>query len=133
MVMETLRDLWERNQRLHSDCIAVVGEGRRLSYKGLVDRAVRLANALGDGGAGLGDRVAILAMNRVEYMEVLAANHILGSIATTLNFRLVPAELQWILEDSSPSVLIFEKRYLETVASLRGKLAGGKAFYSFRG
>jgi acyl-CoA synthetase (AMP-forming)/AMP-acid ligase II len=122
--IETLRDLWERNARLQPDMTCLVYEKSRMTYSELMSRSVRLSNALASGGVKPGDRVSILAMNCIEYVEVLAANHILGSIAATLNFRLAGPELEWILGDAAPSALIFENQYAELVDSLRPRLSG---------
>ena len=124
MSLETLRDLWERNARLHAETPAIVFGATRMNYTQLWTRACRLAHALERAGVRAGDRVSILAMNCAEYLEILAANHALGSIAATLNFRLAEPELAWILADASPTVLIFESQYADRVASLRAGLPG---------
>ncbi len=119
MALETLRDLWERNARLHRDELAVAQGDRRLSHSELLERGAKLANGLATRGVRPGDRVSILAMNCLEYVEILVGNHVLGSVANTLNFRLAPAELQWILGNSTPRVLVFEAQYTETVDAMR--------------
>jgi acyl-CoA synthetase (AMP-forming)/AMP-acid ligase II len=122
MPLDTLRDLWERNARLHGDGLALAQGDRRLSHAELLARGTRLANGLASLGVRPADRVSMLAMNCLEYGEVLVGNHVLGSMANTLNFRLAPSELQWILADSVPRVLIFELDYAETVEAIRSAL-----------
>lgn len=122
MGLETLRDLWERNARLHGEQLAVAQGDRRLSHAELLVRGARVSNGLSARGVRPGDRVSVLGMNCLEYIEILVGNHVLGSIANTLNFRLAAAELQWILGNSTPRVLIFEAQFTETVDAMRGAL-----------
>jgi fatty-acyl-CoA synthase len=57
-------------------------------------RACRLANALLGLGLSKGDRVAILAYNTVEWLEIYAAAAKAGLVAVPLNFRLVGKEIR---------------------------------------
>ena len=56
-------------------------------------------------------RVAILAQNCLEYFETVGAAELTGFIAVTLNWRLAPPELAQIVEDCTPTVLVFEERF----------------------
>ena len=57
------------------------------------ERSCRLANALLGLGLAKGDRVAVLAYNRVEWAEIYAATAKAGLIAVPINFRLVGPEV----------------------------------------
>lgn len=84
-----------------------LGEGA-LSYRELTRRMARVAN-LGRDALGLrpGDRVALVAPNCLEYVELVAGLSDLGVIVATLNPRLTRAELRAILDDCTPRALIF--------------------------
>ena len=90
----------------------------RLTYAQLNDRANRLAHALGDLGVGHGDRVAILALDGVEHLDLLFACGKLGAIHTALNWRLHWRELQQILAEVTPTVLIYDDAFRESVAEM---------------
>ncbi|MDO8941831.1 MAG: AMP-binding protein, partial [Desulfobacterales bacterium] len=94
----------------------------RWTYAQWMERSTRLACALGRLGLKRQDRVGILAMNCAEYFDVFACCHLTGMIVSTVNFRLAPPEMLYILQDSAPSVLIFEAQYTEVVDSLRSQL-----------
>jgi len=126
--MRTIGELLDRNARFYPHKEALVCGGRRLSWHGLVDRARRLADGLHKLGLGRQDRVAILAMNCPEYMELLAAGDWAGYIVTTVNFRLAPPEIEWLLGDATPRVLVFEAQYTELVNALRSKFPGIVAY-----
>ncbi len=104
------------------EALAVVDTGKtpelRLTYAQLNERANRLAHGLHASGIGKGDRVAILAQDGVEHLDLLFACGKLGAIHTALNWRLHWRELQQILAAVTPTVLIYDDTFKESVASL---------------
>jgi fatty-acyl-CoA synthase len=85
---------------------ALRGPGGTITYAELDQRADRAASALAAAGVGPGDRVALLQSNRIEFVEAMAGIHRLGAIAVPMNFRLVAAEVAYILGDSGARVVI---------------------------
>jgi len=61
-------------------------------------------------------------MNRPEYIEVYGACERAGFILTTVNFRLSPREIEYVLGDSLPHTFIFEEQYTDIVDALRERL-----------
>src|SRR5258708_2724439 len=114
-----LGDVIERNARHCPGKTAVVFEERRISYAEFASRTRRFANALGSGGLQRQARFAILAQNCLEYFEAVGAAELAGFIAVTLNWRLSVPELGQILDDCTPTVLIFEAQFTAQVESLR--------------
>lgn len=88
--------------------IAVVDNERELTYEGLEERANRLANLLIETGFQPGDRVALLAGNRLEFIEVTTALAKAGLPIVPLNPRLVADEVQFIMEHSGAKGLILD-------------------------
>jgi fatty-acyl-CoA synthase len=85
--------------------IAVFGEDS-VTYEGMRDWAAALAGGLAARGVGVGDVVALLSYNSVEFLAtIFAANH-LGAIAMPINWRLAAPELRFILEHSEATVLV---------------------------
>jgi acyl-CoA synthetase (AMP-forming)/AMP-acid ligase II len=115
----TVGDVIERNAQLFPSKTAVVFEGRRPTFAQFASRVRRLANALADGGLKRGLRIAILAQNCIEYFEAVGTAELAGFIAVTLNWRLAPPELAQIVEDCTPTVLIFEERFRAQAEHLR--------------
>src|SRR5205814_8644704 len=120
--MKTLGELVERNARFFADDVCLVHGERRFTNREHLERARKLAAALHDAGCRRQDRVAILAMNTFEYLEVFSACWLAGYIVATVNFRRAAPEPGYRLGDTAPRVLIFEAQYAEAVASLRGEL-----------
>lgn len=105
------------------EALAIVDAGKtpelRLSFAQLNERANRLANWLRHtAGVGKGDRVAMLALDGVEHLDVLFACGKLGAIHTALNWRLHWRELQQILAEVTPTVLIYDDTFKDSIALL---------------
>lgn len=100
---------------------ALLYEEQVVTFAQLDSRLNRLANALGD-LAECGDRVAILSESRPEYLDCYYGVTRAGMVLAMLNFRLSPAELVRIINDASPTVLVVEPEYLETIRALRNEL-----------
>jgi fatty-acyl-CoA synthase len=97
---------------------------RRLSYAQLDARISRLATHLRDTfGVARGDRVAVLALNTTDTLEVQFACFRIGAVFLPLNTRLTVPELQFIVGDSSPKVMIHDDDLAE-VALPVAKLCG---------
>jgi fatty-acyl-CoA synthase len=105
-------DILGRRAIYSPDSLAVVDAGkvphRSFTYSELNNRANRLANWLRDGaGIRKGDRVAILAHDGVEHLDVFFACGKLGAIDVPLNWRLHWRELVELVRDTTPTVLIY--------------------------
>jgi fatty-acyl-CoA synthase len=114
-----LSDLIERNAAFTPDKPATIFEGSILSYAALSARIEQTARALkAEYGVGRGDRVAILSLNRPDYLVLLYACARLGAMLVPLNWRLAVAELSFILNDASIKVLILEQAFAEILPAL---------------
>ena len=92
---------------------------RSYSYAELDQRAEALACHLQAQGMGRGARVALLAHNGVEYFDLQFACGRSGGIAVLLNWRLTVTELEYILNDSAPLLLIHDVEFTETARALQ--------------
>ena len=62
---------------------------------------------------GLGDRVAVLAENCIEYVILFGVAQKLGIILIPLNYRLASQELNYIIQNSEPSLIIVQNNFIE--------------------
>ena len=93
--------------------------GRSLSYRAFERRIARLACYLrGVCGVGPGARVAVLAQNGTDLFEVQFACFRLGALFVPLNWRLVLPELDAIVADCTPAVLVHDAEFEETAQAL---------------
>jgi acyl-CoA synthetase (AMP-forming)/AMP-acid ligase II len=100
------------------DATAVVGAGRRLTFADVDRRTARLGAALGHLGLVAGDRVALLAANEPEWLELQAACLRFGFALVPLNTRLADRELLFILGDCQPRVLVGGRTQAARVSTL---------------
>jgi len=118
-----LSDLIERNAAFTPDKPATVFEGEILSYAALRARIEQTARTLkAEFGVSRGDRVAILSLNRPDYLVLLYACARLGAMLVPLNWRLAVAEQLFILSDASVKVLVLEQAFAEILAELEKSL-----------
>ena len=95
---------------------------RALTYREWNVRSNRLANALLGTGLAKGDRVAVLAHNRLEWLEIYAATAKAGLVSVPVNFRLVASEIGYILADSGVRALIVHEDLLGVIEELKPDL-----------
>jgi fatty-acyl-CoA synthase len=112
-----------RRRRKSPDRIAIVHEGRELTYRELDKRVLRLASALRQLGVVRGDRIAYLGPNHPAFLETLFAAGVLGAVFVPLNLRLATGELAHMLADSGASVLIHGAEQAHAVGELRTERA----------
>jgi acyl-CoA synthetase (AMP-forming)/AMP-acid ligase II len=99
----------------------VVGEVRR-SYPELNAGANRVANAMRKMGVQRGDRVAVLALNDPEYLELYFGLAKIGVVMVPLNHRLAPPEVAYIANDCGTQTFIFGKEFVPVVEAIRGQI-----------
>ena len=132
-MIETLGDVLRNNARKFPDETAVSYHGRIITFREHLERGNRLASALWKRGIRRQDRVSILSQNTMEFLEAYAACELAGYIAATVNWRLAPPEIQMILNEATPRVLIFEAQYAGIIDKIRDKLGFVEAFLCFGG
>jgi fatty-acyl-CoA synthase len=115
-------DYLARRKLYSPDKLAFIDAGKdpewRLTYREANRRANKLANWLKSQGVGKGDRVAILAKDGYEHLDVLFACSKLGAIHTALNWRLHWQELLDIFKNTTPKILVFSDDFFENVIQL---------------
>ena len=108
--------------RRHPDDVAVVCEDRRLTFAELDERANRIANAFAARGVAAGDRVVVYLPNGIPLAELLAALLKLPVLIVPVSTRLAPAELAFIVRDSTPCAVVYDAEHR---AAARAALGDG--------
>jgi len=120
----TTSDQLARWARRTPEVAALRFDGTGLSYRELDERVTRLARALADRGVGVGDRVAVLALNGMEVWEAYLAGVRLGAIVVPVNFRLVADEVAYVLADSGAVAIVVDAPLAEVAAKARQQVPG---------
>ena len=110
---------YNANVRPNKIAIRDLSTKKNLTYLELNNRANKLAGWLQSKGVKKGDRVAILSQNCPEFFELEFACAKIGAIELPLNWRLTKPELEYILKDSTPHVLIYDTMFLDVTIDLQ--------------
>ena len=113
-----LGEIVRRHARHRPERTAYVIGPHRVTYRQLNALTNRLAHVLRGHGVARGDRVATLALNRLEYPAIYFALAKLGAIHVPLNFRYRVSELRYGLMQSESSVLFYAGAFAGVVEEL---------------
>ena len=119
----TCADLIRRGRSLYGDQTALSFEHRRFTFAEQAARMSRLANALRALGLRRQERVAILARNCSEYIEIFGACELAGFVAINLNIRLSGPEIAAICQDCQPNALIHANDASKVIRAIEVSLA----------
>jgi fatty-acyl-CoA synthase len=113
-----LGDVIAAHARLFPDRVAASDLERAMTFSQWNARACRLANALLGLGLSKGDRVAVLAYNAVEWLEIYAATAKAGLVMVPINFRLVAPEVAYIVADCGAAAMIVQDALVGVVEEI---------------
>ncbi len=113
-----LQQLPARQAATQPDGIALWWQGQATSYATLNKRMLHLAARLASTGT-VGDRVAVLAWNCPEFIDLIYAVPASGRILVPLNARLAPAELIYQLQSAGVSTLFGDPDLLQALLRQR--------------
>jgi fatty-acyl-CoA synthase len=121
----TLRMIFDHGAAVHGRSEVVTYEGetsRRASYSEVAARATRLASALKSLGVQEGDRVGTLMWNNQEHLEVYLAVPTMGAVLHTLNLRLFPDQLSFVINHAGDKVIVIDDTLVGILARVIGSL-----------
>ena len=108
------------------EAVRDLGTGRSFTYSDLDRRSDATAAYLRSIDVGRGDRVGVLAHNGVEFFDIQFACARIGAICVLLNWRLTVSELEYILNDSSPALLVHDVSFAESAQELQRRCSIGE-------
>lgn len=114
----TVGGLFSSRARAHPDQLAVVDGDRMSTFAQLDERSDLLANSLLQKGMKRGDRVAVLARNCLEYLEIELAAAKAGLIVAALNWRLGDRELTHCIALVEPKLIILQSEFKQVLDRL---------------
>ena len=94
----------------------------RCTWREVFRRTRQLANALTAAGVKPGDRVASLAWNDYRHLELYYAVSCLGAVMHTINPRLFPEQLEYIINHAADRLLFIDPTLLPLLQVLKGKI-----------
>jgi fatty-acyl-CoA synthase len=115
----TLQLVLDRMRGMNGDAevVTFTGEGStRASYAEVGDRVDRLCGGLRELGVGGGDRVATFAWNSQAHLEAYLAAPCMGAVLHTLNIRLFPDQLAYVVNHAKDKVILVDGSLVEALA-----------------
>ncbi|MBE4906767.1 long-chain fatty acid--CoA ligase [Bacillus luteolus] len=109
--------------------ISRTAEGKKThTYKEIGERTRRLASALEKLGVKKGERVGTIAWNHHRHLESYFAIPGIGAVLHTINIRLAPNHISYIVNHAEDQVLLIDEDLLPLVESVKDELSTVKAF-----
>jgi fatty-acyl-CoA synthase len=121
----TITDILRRGAKVYPESQVVSFEGedsRRGTFAQVAERAARLAGALKRLGIQSGDRVGTLSWNHQEHLEAYFAVPCMGAVLHTLNLRLDPEQLAYVINHAEDRVILVDASLVPLLAKIRSKL-----------
>jgi fatty-acyl-CoA synthase len=121
----TTTAIMRHGSRVHgaSECVTWTGSGaRRATFREIVERADKLAGALARLGIEPGDRVGTFLWNSQEHLEAYFAVPSMGAVLHTLNIRLFPEQLTYVINHAEDRVIIVDDSLVPVLARVVGDL-----------
>jgi acyl-CoA synthetase (AMP-forming)/AMP-acid ligase II len=104
-----------------------------VSYGEAADEANRVANAMVAGGLAVGDRVALLSKNSIEYVIMFYAAAKAGVVTVPLNYRLAPPEWSFIINDAGTKMVFAAAEFVEGINGIKAELGTVGRFVAIGG
>lgn len=114
----------ERTARVYPDRIALVHGDLRQTWAQTHARCRRLASALAQRGVGLGDTVAAMLPNTPAMFEAHFGVPMVGAVLNTLNTRLDPEAIAFMLDHGGAKVLLTDREFSDTIQRTLALMAG---------
>ena len=122
----TIGHIFDHGRLMYGDSEVITAERdgvRRITFAALAERVERLAAGLRRLGVRAGDRVATFAWNSQEHQEAYFAVPGMGAVLHTLNIRLFPEQLQYIIEHAQDSVILLDASLASALAPVLDAVA----------
>ncbi|WP_097109036.1 long-chain-fatty-acid--CoA ligase [Hoeflea halophila] len=101
---------------------SVEGPFHRTDYAGIRERSLKLAQRLDRDGCRLGDRIATMAWNTWRHLETWYGVLGIGAVYHTLNPRLFPDQIAWIMNDAEDKMLFVDLTFIKLVEMIAPKV-----------
>src|ERR1700694_1146170 len=121
----TVHSIFQHGATIYSDSRIAEFDGdrvRRASYGEIAARTARLATGLRRLGIRPGDRVGTFCWNTPEHLEAYFAIPSMGAVLHTLNLRLFPDQLAFVINHAEDQVVIVDQSLIPLLARVVDQL-----------
>lgn len=122
----TIADIIRTHGKNMAGTTSLVEGQRTRTWGELLERSVRVANALRTAGINAQDRVAFLDKNSIEHFEVFYGCSLINAVSVDINWRLAGPEVEFIVNDAAAKVLVVHADFLPVIEPIRANLTSTK-------
>ncbi|SDI51238.1 fatty acid--CoA ligase [Alteribacillus bidgolensis] len=129
--MTTIRDVFEQSVKHYAEEEALVDVrlSRRWTFSEWDKEVNQLAQAFIRAGVKKGDRVSTVLFNTSEFAMTFLACAKLGAVFNPINFRLADKEIEFIINDAEPRIVLFEKAVENQIRPLADRIPNVQFWY----
>jgi len=109
----------KRSALLFRDKVALKCDNQEFSYSHLLNCVNDLSINLKQLGIQKSDRIGVISKNNTEYILLYAASAKIGSIMLPINWRLIKSEIDYILKDARPKIIVAEDEFMSIAESVK--------------
>lgn len=113
------------------DKTALIYEDKPVTYKDLNEGVNRCAHLLQEKGIKTGDRIGVVLLNCVEFLELYFAAAKLGIIFVPFNWRLTGPELEYQINDCGAKLLVFHDSFINSIEPVKKNLCINSSNYIY--
>ena len=113
---------WEAVADHRGDRVAVVTDHRKTTWRGLEDRAARIAQVLTEHGLGVDSKVGTYLHNSAEYLESQFAAFKIRGCPINVNYRYKAEELVYLLDNADAEAVMYQACYAMRIWEIRDQL-----------
>ena len=128
----TITSILEHARKFHGDAevVSVTADQplHRYTYREAFARSARLANALARLGIRPGERIGTLAWNDYRHLEVYFATSCAGFVCHTINPRLFPEQIEYIVEHAEDRWIFVDPAFVPLLEALKHRLGCVEGF-----
>ena len=126
-----VRDIMRHGETFYADSKVITVHAdhyQEASYAEVAERATRLASALAQHGIEAGDRVGTFLWNNQTHLEAYLAIPSMGAVIHTLNIRLFPEQLAYVINHAEDSIIIVDDVIIPLLARVADQLSTVKLY-----
>ncbi|WP_144823509.1 fatty acid--CoA ligase [Marinobacter piscensis] len=123
-----IKQLLLSGPRFSPDQEIVYANRSKYTYKDLVERINRLANALTEAGVKPGDTVAVMDWDTPRYLECFFAIPMMGAVLHTINVRLSPEQIVYTMNHAEDDVVLVHDDFLPILEGVRDDIKTVKTY-----
>ncbi|MDH5173424.1 MAG: AMP-binding protein, partial [Gammaproteobacteria bacterium] len=128
----SVTSIMEHAERVNGavEIVSVTGDNprHRYTYRDAFSRTRQLASTIAGWGLAQGDRIATLAWNDYRHLETYYAAACSGYVCHTINPRLFPEQVEYIINHAEDQYVFFDPDFLPLVEGVAGKCPGVKGW-----